>query len=204
MIISGVIYTNTSNNLDTLNTKYETLKADKEEQEKTIYSSTDIKELKSSLSTVKQEYELLTTSHNEAVEIAKQYITERRNFYGSFENYKKAFLKSVKDIITTKYKKELKNTDFSAGVGNGVINENYHHTGDIISAFSSDSYESGMSNDEDADEKYQSEYVTDVYAKVKIDNSYTAICVVSLSKEFEENATWKVFNEEILADDLER
>lgn len=192
MMISGVMWTNESMRLENSQSAYKILIENKKNANKSIYNSTDIDELKEKLNNIKNEYSLLCFTDNEAVETAKKYITIRYQFDGSPKDNKNKIVNGLYDIVTDDFRERISDDLSRTAAGNGFVSDDFKHTCKILNIYVTNGYEVGPSNDYKAAEKYEPVYNKDVYAKLHINNSYTAICKLTLTKDNKENSCWKV------------
>lgn len=195
MVITGIMQTKTNNRLESSKARYQQLKENIKNADKTIYNSTDLTELEKELENLKIEYSLLCDNDKQAVDTAEKYILTRYQFSGTPNDNKDRILTELDDILTSDFKESLEKELSQTSAGNGFVSQDFMHTCKIENIYIANGYEVGPSNDYNAVEKYEPVYNKDVYAKIIVNGNCTAICNVTLTKDSRENKNWKIYYE---------
>ena len=188
LALSCVCFSYTKYQLDTSQDEYVSIK----EKNKHIITDVDaeIVKLKEQNSNAAENYKRISSAKG-VDQIAEDYYYSRYSFNGSPEANKQRIINEVRNISTMTFRDTLK-LELSKSGGNGNVSEDFKHTCSVKSIFITDVY----TKDNNNLGKNSKIYMLDVYAKLRINNSYEAISVLTFALNSEK---WKIMDERIIA-----
>ena len=178
--------------LDTAQDEYVSIK----EKNKHIITNVDaeIVKLKEQSSNADENYKRLSSAKG-VDQIAEDYYYSRYSFNGSPEANKQRIINEVRNISTKTFRDALK-LELSRSGGNGNVSESFKHTCSVKSIFVTDIY----TKDNNNLGKKSKIYMLDIYAKLRLNDSYEAVSVLTFTLYSEK---WKVMDERIIATKFE-
>lgn len=188
LAVSCVCFSYTKYQLDSAQDEYASIK----EKNKHIITDVDaeIVKLKEQSSNAAENYKRIFSAKG-VNQIADDYYYSRYSFNGSPEANKQRILNEVRNISTKTFHDALE-IELSKSGGNGNVSENFKHTCSVKSIFITDVY----TKDNNNLGKNSKIYILDVYAKLRLNDSYEAVSVLTFALNSEK---WKIMDERIIA-----
>ena len=188
LALSCVCFSYTKYQLDTSQDEYVSIK----EKNKHIITDVDaeIVNLKEQSSNAAENYKRISSAKG-VNQIAEDYYYSRYSFNGSPVANKQRIINEVMDISTKTFRDALE-LELSKSGGNGNVSESFKHTCSVKSIFVTDIY----TKDNNNLGKNSKIYMLYVYAKLRLNNSYEAISVLTFALNSEK---WKIMDERIIA-----
>ena len=188
LVISSVSFTITNAQLETAYDEYISIK----EKNKEIVTDVDseINMLKQQRDIANQDYKRIVSAQR-VYQIAADYYSIRYVFNGSPRDNKQKIINRIKEFTTKEFRDDLK-IKLSKSGGNGNVSEDFSHNCFVESLFSSDIYQK---NNDNLGKKAKINML-DVYARIRLNDKYDAISVLTFTLIQNE---WRISDERIVA-----